>query len=162
MFSRGGRRVRLVRQVFLQCVAELLQQWNGKGPKRKLPERLGVTMALQIAATGESILTELALIGASAYEIGSCGDFGARAGRFRSLSARVALYARTRPEMAGEAWRYLTLVWRSAPKPRWPFSDDPPGRTKDSACGDVSLGQRCPSRRYVHRTRQFPARPRAT
>jgi len=26
---------------FLQCVAELLQQWNGKGPKRKLPERLG-------------------------------------------------------------------------------------------------------------------------
>jgi hypothetical protein len=51
-------------------VAELLQQWNGKGPKRKLPERLGVTMALQIAATGASILTELALIGASAYEMG--------------------------------------------------------------------------------------------
>jgi hypothetical protein len=55
---------------FLQCVAELLQQWNGKGPKRKLPERLGVTMTLQIAATGASILTELALIGASAYEMG--------------------------------------------------------------------------------------------
>ena len=55
---------------FLQCVAELLQQWNGKGPKRKLPERLGVTMALQIAATGASILTELPLIGASAYEMG--------------------------------------------------------------------------------------------
>jgi len=31
------------------------------------------------------------------------------------------------------------LIGRSAPKPRWPFSDDPPGRTDDSASWDVSV-----------------------
>jgi len=41
-----------------------------KGLKGNCPNGWGVTMALQIAATGASILTELALIGASAYEMG--------------------------------------------------------------------------------------------
>jgi hypothetical protein len=68
-----------------------------------------VTMALQNAVTGTPILAELALIGASACRMGQrlfCGDYSARSGRVRSLSARVVLYARTWPEMAAEALHY--------------------------------------------------------
>jgi hypothetical protein len=49
---------------FLQPVAELLQQGNGKGTKPKLLERRNLTMALQITATGP-IRSEPTRLGAS-------------------------------------------------------------------------------------------------